>query len=125
MGNYHKTFFLHGISHSEAVILSDTRHEQTASIPRSPISFKFFPRRYAPRCLFFLLFSAKNTLVAFFFLMTADWCEREKIILWKSVCLLAPMQSLLAGLKSWWIKGGKVLAFGGFVVFLEQTGVTD
>lgn len=124
MSNYHKTFFLHGISHTEAVILSDARHEQSASIPRSPISFEFFPRRYSPRCLFSSLFSAKNTLVAFFFFTTANWCEREKIIWWKSVCLLVPTQ-LLAGLKSSRIKGGEVLAFRGFVVILEQTGVTD
>lgn len=127
-GNYHKTFFLHGISHTEAVILSDPRHEQTASIPRTVISFKFFPPRYSPRCFFSSLFSAKNTLVGFFFCCFFSWQligVKERRLSGGKVFVCLCITQLPAEVKYLWIKGGKVLAFRGSVVFLEQTGVTD
>lgn len=83
----HTNVFLHGISHTKAVILSNTRHEQTGSIPHSPSSGSLLAF-FFPSC-----FQLKNTLVAFFFyFMTADWCERAEIIWWKSVCLLVSVQ---------------------------------
>lgn len=92
MSNYHKTFFLHGLVHTEAVTLSDIRHEQPVNIPRTPISFKYFPHPYFPCSLFSFLFLVQNTLGAFF--MTADWCEG-----WGgTVCLPVPML-LPTGLK--------------------------
>lgn len=118
MSNYHKTFFLHGIGHTEAVILSDTRHKQTASIPRRPISFKFFPRRYSARCLFSSLFSAKNTLVVFFFFFRDIW------LVWKGEDYLVE-KSLLACTHAvaYWTE--ILVDWRSFVVFLEQTGVSD
>ena len=102
-----------------SAILSDTRHEQSASIPHSPISFKFFPRRYSPRCLFSSLFSAKNTPVAFS-LSRDSWLVWKREDYLEEKCLFACEGSNPPGLKE-----GRFWHSGALWVFLEQTGVTD
>lgn len=56
---------------------------------------------------------------SFFSFVTSDWCERGKIIWWKRVCLLVPMQ-LLTGLKSWWIEGALWSFWNKQVLVIER-----